>query len=108
MKPIVSMTLYDIIRKAMLRAVVLEEKRGEFKLSGYGHENRVTLDVRTASILRYIELPLVCIDGYGANYYYPLRVFKRAAKILEKEIGYSPLRISAPRRKHSHVWFIED
>ena len=108
MKPIVSMTLYDIIQKALLRAVVLEERRGEFKLFGYGHENRVTLEIRTASILRHIELPVVYISGYGANCYYPLRVFKRASKILEKEIGYCPLRISAPWRKHSYVYYSDN
>ncbi len=52
MKPIVSMSLYDIIRKAVLRAVILEEGRGEFKLLEYGHEGRLTLDIRAASDLQ--------------------------------------------------------
>lgn len=78
------------IRSAIFRAV--EEETGPFNLSGRGHEPRITLCKRLAAILRGIEVPRVYIPGYGANYYYPERVFRRAAKILKRKLGWEPIR----------------
>lgn len=81
------------VREALCRAVQLEVQRGEFKLSGRGHEDRVTLDVQLASVLRGTELPRVYISGFGANYYYPKRIFTTAQRVIGQKPGSPALRI---------------
>ncbi len=75
------------IREVLLQAAEFEGKKAAFELSGRGHEPRVSLDVRLAAIVRGVELPSVYISGFGANNFYPLRVFKRAAAKLKREFG---------------------
>lgn len=84
----------DAIRAAVLGASSLEEKKAPFQLFGRGHEPRVTLDRRLAAALRGVTIPSVNISGYGANNYYPRRVFITAVRILNKTMGWSPIRVS--------------
>lgn len=84
----------DTIRAAVQRASSLEEKKAPFQLFGRGHEPRVTLDRRLAAALRGIIIPSVNISGYGANNFYPRRVFITAVRILKKTMGWSPIGMS--------------
>lgn len=84
----------DAIRAAVLRASSLEAKREPFRLFGRGHEPRVTLDRRLAAALRGVAIPCVSISGYGANYFYPQRVFRTAVRLLKKSLGWSPIGFS--------------
>lgn len=77
-----SRTAKDTLRKALLKAVSVEESGAPFELSGRGHEPRVTLDRQLAAILRSIDLPRVHISGFGANNFYPRRVFQTAQLII--------------------------
>lgn len=69
----------EAIRAAFLKAAV--EEPGPFRLSGRGHEPRVTLNRKTAAAVKALEIPRVHISGYGANYHYPLRLVSRAASL---------------------------
>ena len=84
-----------------IRSEVAEAARIEallpFNLSGRGHEARVTLDRSLAAILRGVHLPKVYISGYGANYFYPRRVFRRAARELTRRLGSSPIAFDHSR-----------
>lgn len=71
---------FQIIRKAVLEAV--KREKGPFNIFGRGSEPRVTLDRQLAGVLRGLDIPRIYISGYGANYYYPTRVFKTTQKIL--------------------------
>lgn len=75
---------FRIIRMAVLEAVRME--KGPFNIFGRGSESRLTLDRQLAAILRGLDLPRIFISGYGANYYYPARVFETAQKILEHRL----------------------
>jgi hypothetical protein len=79
------------IRIAVLRAVAQERRKSPFALFGRGHELRVSLGVSLAAILRGLDIPRVYISGYGANYYYPRRVFTSAIRTLKKKLGRSPI-----------------
>jgi hypothetical protein len=79
------------IREAVLQAVAQEQRNCEFRLFGRGHESRVTLAVAVAAVLRGRDIPRVYISGFGANYYYPSRVFAAAIRILKKKWGRSPI-----------------
>ena len=79
------------IREAVLKAVAVEEAIAPFNLSGRGHEPRLKLDRRLAAILRGVEIPAAYISGYGANSFYPTRVFVRAVDILTTRLGWSPM-----------------
>ena len=79
------------IRKAVLKAVRQERRKAVFTLFGRGHEPRVSLSVSIAAVLRGLNIPRVHISGYGANYYYPRRVFVTAAKMLRKKLRRSPI-----------------
>ena len=81
----------DAIRAAVTEAAKREARKQPFNLSGRGHEPRVTLDRSLAMTLRGEDLPCVFISGYGANNYYPLRVFEAASHALKKKLGVSPI-----------------
>jgi hypothetical protein len=83
--------IYEEVRRALAKATEIEAARAKFELSGRGHEARVTLDRKLASILRNNNLPSVYISGYGANHHYPSRIFERASKSLKKKWGQSPI-----------------
>ena len=70
-----------------MRAAKVEAEKAAFELGGRGHEPRVSLNVRLAAIVRGVDLPVLYIAGFGANNFYPLRVFKRAAARLKREFG---------------------
>ena len=82
------------IRKAVLRAVAHEQRKAPFMLFGRGHEPRVTLCRSVAGILRGLDVPRVFISGYGANYYYPRRVFVTAMRSLKRKFDRSPLALA--------------
>ena len=88
MKP-ATKTENDAIRQEVAKAARIEALL-PFNLSGRGHEARVTLDRSLAAILRAVALPKVYISGFGANFYYPRRVFRRAARELSRKLGSSP------------------
>lgn len=80
------------IRAAIEQATREETSVTPFRLSGRGHEARVTLDRSLAAILRGNAVPSVTISGYGPNFHYPRRVFETAAHRLTEELGWSPIR----------------
>ena len=82
------------IRKAVLRAAVHERLKSGFNLFGRGYEPRITLDHSVAAILRGVDVPRVYISGYGANYYYPRRVFMTAMRSLKRKFGRSPIAVA--------------
>lgn len=84
-------TLYELVRTWLQIAAIEEARIAPFNLSGRGHEPRVTLDRRLAAVLRETDLPFVCISGYGANYYYPRRVFERAQRQLLTAVNATPI-----------------
>jgi flavodoxin len=86
-------TAYKIIREELIDAVKEEEAIEPFNLWGRGHEPRVKLDRQLAAILRGLNLPRVEISGYGANYYYPKRIFTTAQKRLNKRIEKSRFQL---------------
>lgn len=47
-----------------------------------------------AAVVRSLDLPHVVISGYGAHRHYPLRVFERAAALVEERLGWSALAVS--------------
>lgn len=87
-----SRTTNDAIRRALTAAIQPELRAGEFRLFGRGHEPRVTLDRSLAAIVRGLDLPHVVIEGFGANKYYPRRVFEKAAKLLRQQKYGDPIR----------------
>jgi hypothetical protein len=82
-----------VIRELVLVAVARERQVSEFNLFGRGHEPRVKLDVQLAAVLRGFDLPRVTISGFGANNYYPARVFKRAITLLKRRLKWSPIAL---------------
>lgn len=88
-------TVNDRIRRALAAAAEAEEAREPFSISGRGHEPRVTLDRRLAQVVRALGLPCVYIGGFGANKHYPHRIFARAARQLEQDLGWAPISVSA-------------
>lgn len=79
------------IREAVLQAVAQEQSKCEFRLFGRDHEPRVSLSASVAAILRGLDIPRAYIGGFGANYYYPRRVFAAAIRILKKKWGRSAI-----------------
>ena len=86
-------SLHSLIRDAVTSAAKLEAEMCDFRLSGRGHEPRVTLDRKMAGILKQCAIPRVTISGFGANNFYPKRVFERAKAALVKRLGWSPIEI---------------
>lgn len=84
--------LFEMIRAALTEAAAREERRAAFRLSGRGHEPRVSLDRQLARVIRGIGLPCCRISGYGPSLYYPSRVFDRAAESLKAAAGQEVLR----------------
>ena len=82
------------IRKAVLRAAAHERRKASFNLFGRDHEPRVTLDHSVAAILRGLDVPRVFISGYGANYFYPRRIFVKAMRTLKRKFGRSPIAMA--------------
>jgi hypothetical protein len=82
------------ICRALTEAASAEAARAPFAFSGRGHEPRVTLDRRMAAVVRNLDLQHVVISGYGANKHYPLRVFERAAALVDERLGWSALAVS--------------
>ena len=82
------------IRKAVLKAAAQERRKAAFNLFGRGYEPRITLDRSVAAILRGLDVPRIFISGYGANYFYPRRVFVTATKILKKTLHRSPIVVA--------------
>jgi len=82
------------IRTAVLRAAAQERRKAGFNLFGRGYEPRITLDHSVAAILRGLDVPRVFISGYGANYFYPRRVFVTAMRSLERKFGRSPIAVA--------------
>jgi hypothetical protein len=82
------------IRKAVLRAAAYERRKAGFNLFGRGYEPRITLDRSVAAILRGLDVPRVFISGYGANYFYPRRVFLTAMRSLKRKFGRSPIAVA--------------
>ena len=77
--PVKRRYIYQMIREEVERAVTNQKAAGEFRLSGRGHEARVTLDRRLAVILRDCSIPRIHIAGFGANFFYPWRVLQEAS-----------------------------
>lgn len=88
-------SLNALIREHVKRAADSQAKRRAFALWGRGHEPRVTLDPRMAAVLRGVELPRVTISGFGANNFYPARVFAEASVSLQDHLGWSPFVIAS-------------
>jgi hypothetical protein len=87
-------TITAAIHVALREAAREEIAIAPFKLSGRGHERRVTLSVDAARLLRGIDIPKVTLSGFGPKNHYPRRVFVRAIAALERELGWSPLRLT--------------
>jgi hypothetical protein len=79
--------LNESIRAVLLKAAQFERDKAPFRLSGRGHEARVSLCLRLAAIVRGLELPRVYISGYGPKHFYPQRVFCHAANVLKRQFG---------------------
>lgn len=94
LRPRSSKKVNQAIREALLEAANAEQLKAPFNLYGRGHEPRLTVDRRLAGILRNVSLPRAWISGYGANAYYPTRVFELAVRILGERLGYSPIALS--------------
>lgn len=86
------------IRRLVIQAADEEREARAFNLSGRGHEGRVSLDASLAAVLRGLDLPKVVISGYGANNYYPLRVFQRAMRLLGSRFEHMPIGLSDDQR----------
>jgi hypothetical protein len=86
--------LYETIRDEVRKAAKSEMRKGTFCLHGRGHEPRVTLDRKMAGILRACDIPRVTIPGFGANNFYPARVFLAAKRFLVSRLGWCPIEIS--------------
>lgn len=96
------------VRRAVSDAAAEEERRAPFRLSGRGHEPRVTLDRALAAVLRSAKLPRVIIAGYGPNHHYPRRMLERAVTSLMNRLGWSPIGLgsqSAHLRTTGPVFF---
>jgi hypothetical protein len=85
--------VYAVIREELAAAAHREAGRAAFNLRGRGHEERVSLSPPVANMLRGSSLPRVTISGYGANNFYPLRVFTDAQKPLQERLGWVPLAV---------------
>lgn len=95
--------LYAVIRDEVAKACERESRKREFVLSGRGHEPRVTLNRTMAALLKQCSLPRVTISGYGANNFYPARVFTSARTALLRKLGWAPFEIS----RDSSVYLVE-
>lgn len=84
-------SLHSLIRDEVTAAAKLEAEKCDFRLSGRGHEPRVTLDRKMAGILKRCAIPRVTISGFGANNFYPKRVFEQAKAALAGRLGWSPI-----------------
>lgn len=79
------------IRRSLLEAARAEVAQAPFALSGRSHEPLGTLDRWMAAVVRSIRPPNVVIRGDGANKYYLLRIFGRAAVHVSKQFGWPAL-----------------
>ena len=95
--------LYAVIRVEVIKACDRESKKRDFILSGRGHEPRVTLNRTMAALLKQCGLPRVTIAGYGANNFYPVRVFTSARTTLLRKLGWAPFEIS----RDSSVYMVD-
>lgn len=95
--------LYPVIRDEVTKACEREGKKAGFNLAGRGHEPRVTLNRTMAAVLKQCSVPRATISGYGANYYYPARVFTTARAALLRKLGWAPFEIS----RDSSVYLVE-
>ena len=93
-RPMDRKSIYAAIREELAAAARREAGRAAFNLWGRGHEARVSLSRPVANMLRGSSLPRVTISGYGANNFYPLRVFTDAQKPLQERLGWAPLTIA--------------
>lgn len=84
----------NLIRETVRRISAEQSALREFKLSGRGHEPRVTLDIKLAATLRYENLPRIFISGYGPKYFYPRAIFEWAREELLSILGWAPLELS--------------
>lgn len=82
----------DTIRTEIMHAAETEAIKAAYKLSGRGHEPRVTLDRALAQIVRGLDIPSVHISGYGPSSAYPKRIFSQAAKSFQAKFGWSPIQ----------------
>jgi len=87
--------VYQIIRAEALNVAKRLSRQQPYRLSGRGHEPRVSLDRKMAAALRGCDLPRVVIAGYGANNFYPRRVFVAAQATLSRKLGWKPFEISS-------------
>ncbi len=95
--------MYPVIRDEVIKACEREAKKTSFNLAGRGHELRVTLDRTMAAVLKQCSVPRVTISGYGANNFYPARVFTSARGALIRKLGWAPFEIS----RDSSVYLVE-
>jgi hypothetical protein len=93
-------SLYASIRDEVTKAAHLEAEKIPFRLSGRGHETRVTLNRTMAGIIRGCSIPRVTISGFGANNFYPKRIFVTARAALVAKVGLSPFEIYWDREVH--------
>jgi hypothetical protein len=93
-RPMNKRLLYETIRDEVTKAAKSELRKGAFHLHGRGHEPRVTLDRQMAGILRACKIPRVTISGFGANNFYPARIFLMAKGFLVNRLGWCPFEIS--------------
>lgn len=84
-------TIYKMVREEVTNAARRQGQIAPFNLSGHGHEPRLSLDRRLAAILRSCPLPNVNISGFGANNFYPARIFIDASEGLTGRLTWSPL-----------------
>ena len=83
------------IRNAFSQALTLET--APFNLKGRGHEPRTTLKSNISRILNNLELPCVSVSrSHSYANYYPLRLVKRAAQLLDIEASQFTSTISLP------------
>lgn len=69
------------IREAFEKA--LDGPHTSRKISGQGHDPRVTLNNSVAAALRQLDLPRVYKSGFGAKWLYPASLVSKAARILD-------------------------
>jgi hypothetical protein len=90
-------SLYALIRDEITKAAELEANNEPFNLFGRGHEPRVSLNRTMALVLRGCSIPRVTISGFGANNFYPKRIFVTAGAALSERLGRSPFEIYGER-----------
>lgn len=96
---------HDHLRSTLQK--VLEQDKAPFNLWGRGHEERVVLSPRMAAIMRSLEIPRVHISGYGANYFYPKRVFLALEKRINRQFKGEVVKVYGGYLQQGYVSIID-